>query len=619
MTDSFIFSGSGFVTGKYKITNDEIYQNVKKGLLGGFNEERIIASDSFIEAKSANNKLSPFDYMVYGKMGFKERYHVVPFPPSKPSYKRAENTLGLAVKSVELALEEAGISGKQIDAWFIGTATPDQFAPGIAEFTKAYFTDIEDVSPTFSLTSACVGFNINLEHAVSYFNAHPEAQHIVVAHAEIMSELLVNEHDFVPFSTFGDSAAAIIVSRVKTDNKCGILDITNGEDVAMLDFLGANIKGDLYMDARRVKSRAVPNIAGSMKNLLDNLNWQIKDVDWFIPHQTGNAIVHSVKELLAIPSDKLFQEIQYEYGNLSGASVPAAYDLLSKSNRIKPNQKLITAVAGLGGEFGGFAYVVPEMKYRFKQNKELEGSTILITGASGGIGSKIAEYAAAQGAELIIHYYSNKDKAIQIKEKIQSDYGVIVDLWKADLSVKQEVIEFVEGVKKKSQKIDYLINTHAITGSLSKASKVSDEEFIKVINSNYQSVRLLCDSLMNVVEKAILITGSVGEDAQFPGSVSYVAAKRALRGYAVNLAADLYDRRVGCIYYLPGLVDGGMISKLDNQQVIASMMSVDQHELVNRDDIAMRMLKSVYRLKIANVRISYESKLKVIKDGYLKF
>jgi 3-oxoacyl-[acyl-carrier-protein] synthase-3 len=619
MTDSYIFTGTGFVTGKYRVTNNEIYSSVKKGLLEGFNEARIESSESFQEAKRDNLDLNAFDYMVDLKMGFRDRFHVVPFPPADKAYKNAETSLDLVVKAIQEALDKAGLSGKQIDAWYVGTATPNQHAPGIAEFSKAFFTDADNCSPTYSLTSACVGFNINVENALTYFESNPEIKHIVVAHSEIMSKLLTNEGDFVPFATFGDSAAAVVISRVKTKEKCGIIASVNGEDTAMLDFLGANIKGHLYMDARRVKSRAVPNIVETIKQLMDKCDWNDSDVDWYIPHQTGNAIVHSVRDILEIDAKKLFQEVQYNYGNLSGASVPASIFILEESNRLKPGNKIITSVAGLGGEFGGFAYVVPQDKTEFSHIPELMGKQVLITGATGAIGSKIAYLAAKQGANLILHYNSNHLLANKIKNEIIANYGVKTELWQADLTNANEIKSFVSSLQKSTNNINFLIVTHAITGGLSKASKVSIEEFSQVMAANYQSVKLLCDSIGEFITETVLITGSVGEDAQFSGSSPYVSSKRALRGYAVNLASELYNKRVNCVYYLPGLIDDGMIADLDISQVNASMMSVAQQKLIDSNSIADRMLKSVYRLKIAEVRISYESKLKVIKDGYLKF
>ena len=390
MAESFVFSGTGFVLGKYEVTNDDILKYIRLGYLDGFNESRAAKSENFAVYKAKNPNATAFDYMAEAKMGFKTRYHVVPFPPAASQYKNADNTITLCVGAVEKALAKSGLSGNDIDAWFVGSATAPQKAPGIAEFVKSYFCSEENQSPSFSLTSACVGFNSNIEAALAYFNSHPTANHIVVAHSEVMSELLLEERDFVPFTTFGDSSAAVVISRVQTDEKCGIVAVRNNEDIAMLDFLGADHSGNLFMEPRMVKSRAVPNITYTAQKLLEQCGWTINDLAIFIPHQTGNAIVHSVAENLGIDKSMVYQDVQVNFGNLSGASVPACFDVLMSEGKLKPNDKVLTAVAGLGGEFGGFAYIMPPREFKFSPSRELEGRTLMLTGASGGIGRQIA-------------------------------------------------------------------------------------------------------------------------------------------------------------------------------------------------------------------------------------
>ena len=154
---------------------------------------------------------------------------------------------------------------------------------------------------------------------------------------------------------------------------------------------------------------------------------------------------------------------------------------------------------------------------------------------------------------------------------------------------------------------------------MSKASEVSDLEFEKVLDVNYFSIKNLCDICSEIVTESIVIMGSVGEDAQFPGSASYVASKRALRAYAVSLATKVYENKVNCVYYLPGIVEAGMMAKLDKSQINMSLNNIRQKSMIEVKKIAERILKSAYRMKIPKVRISYESHLKVIKDGYLKY
>ncbi len=619
MVESLIFSGSGFVLGDYAVSNDEILKYIRLGYLTGFNETRASKSENFIEYQKTHQSATAFDYMAEAKMGFRTRYHVVPFPPSASQYKDADNTLTLCVKAVAKALSKSNLSGNDIDAWFVGTATAPQRAPGIAEFVKSFYTSAENQSPAYSSTSACVGFNGNLEAAVAYFQSHPEAKHILVAHSEVMSKLLLEERDFVPFTTFGDSAAAVILSRVQTENKCGIMAICNGEDIAMLDFLGADREGNLFMEPRMVKSRAVPNITTTAKKLLNQCAWTIDDIKLFIPHQTGNAIVHSVAEKLGVEKSKVYQNVQIECGNLSGASIPACFDLLTSENKLQPNDKILTAVAGLGGEFGGFAYIMPPDDIKFSPSRELEGKTFMLTGASGGIGREIARIAAEKGAELILLYNSNSQVTNDLKTSIENKYNSKVAIEKVNLSDFSQVDLLVEKIAQNYGKIDYLVNTHAITGGLARATKAGISEYEEVVKINYESTRYLCEKMKSHVRNAVLITGTVGEDAQFAGSAPYVISKRALRSFARSYASEIYADDVKCIYYLPGIIDAGMIAKLDDDQKLASMMTVNQKTLTKVDEIAERMVLVLCRLKVPNVRISFETKLIVIKDVYLNY
>ena len=65
--------------------------------------------------------------------------------------------------------------------------------------------------------------------------------------------------------------------------------------------------------------------------------------------------------------------------------------------------------------------------------------TILITGATGGIGKAVATQFAKQGYDLVLHYNSDEKGAAALKETIEKEYGVSALTVKADLSEKEEV------------------------------------------------------------------------------------------------------------------------------------------------------------------------------------
>lgn len=616
MIENYIFSGYGHALGEYSIDNKELEEAVDKGYLEKFDKNRIESGNSFKKAKAKFPHISAFDFMAELKMGFKKRNHVVPFPPSKEKYKTAKTSLDLAVESTEDALKQSGINPEEVAAWLVSTATPHEQAPGIAATLKAYFVDFENQSETMTLTSACGGFNYNLERAVTYFKTHPEAKHLVVCHTEVMSELLVNATEFVPFVTFADASATVIISRETSEKKEGLMSIVNYEDPQMINYLGASAKGKMYMQAGIVKTRATVNLVRNSKEVLTKTDWEFSDIDLMIPHQTGHAIVHGVVHELGFDLNKVYQKVQFEHGNLSGASIPTCMSKLDAEGKLIAGQKIITATAGLGGENGAFTYLVPEKKSNKTTFYHLKDKTCLITGASGGIGEAVALEAASRGANLILHYFSNDEKAKQLAEKIKTDFKVDVDIQKANFGKMEEVEALVMRLKKQYSSIDYLVHTSGTTGSLGRASEITAKEFDLVMQINQLAPIELTKQLFPIIQKTILYLGSVAEDAEFPGSVSYVASKRGLHGFAASFAPEALKKNIKSIYYMPGIVGGGMAKYLDQQQKNATMMAIGQKKETPLEDIAKRIVNSLYIPKVQACYSSYEDVLTVRRDGY---
>jgi len=616
MFENYIFSGFGLSLGKYSITNEDLEKAVKKEWLEKFDAERVALGKNYQERKKETPNLTPFRYMAEIKMGFKTRNYVVPFPPSRKKYETAENALDLAVLSVQEAIQDAGIHQEEIDAWLVSTATPHEHAPGLAATLKSYFVSTENQSETMTLTSACGGFNYNLERALLYFQTHPNAQHLVVCHTELMSELLVDTVEFVPFVTFADAASTVVISRTFAEKKEGIISFVNYEDPQMINFLGATAKGRMYMQAGIIKNRAVANLTRNIQELLQKTNWQKEDIDILIPHQTGNAIVHETIDLLSFPKEKTYQTIQYEHGNLSGASIPACLHRLSKEDRLKEGAKILTATAGLGGENGAFTYLVPKQRKQKSDYRSLLAKTCLVTGATGGIGEAVAMEVASRGGNLILQYFSNDTKAQELKNNIIEKYQTEVQLFKVDFSQEKALYQFIDDVKENYQVIDYLIHTAAITSSLDRASKIDSEEFDKVFQINQWAPISLTKKIASIVKGTVLYVGSVAEDAEFSGSVSYVASKKGLHGFAAAFSDVLLSKGVKSVYYMPGLVAGGMAKYLDEQQKNTAMMAIGQRKITSLKDIAKRIVSSLYIPKVYGANNYYEGVLMVRRDSY---
>lgn len=615
MFENYIFSGVGYEHGKYKISNEQIEQAIADGWIGDFDPDRIVKLSDYQEYIANNAYVSPLQYFAWQKMGFHNRYHVVPFPPVEEAFKHADSTLELGVKAIEKALSNSGVHPDDIDLWLAGTATPFEQAPGIAATIKAHFTQWDNNKPAATVNSACVGFNINIERAIDYFTSHPEAQNIIIVHTEVMSGLLMHEPSFVPYVTFADAAAAVVLTRSESTKKEGITYVHNGEDLHMIDFLGATRRGDLYMGPTRVKERATKNIVSISKLLLSENDWDMQALDLLIPHQTGHAIVQSAARILDLPQEKLYQEVQLEYGNLSGASVPFCFGLLTDENRLKPGMKIATSVCGLGGEFGGFSYIVPEKKSKPVLKKSLIGKTALVTGATGGLGMEVVKMLAAEGCNLVLQYNSNEKNATLLSTHLKK-LGVKFSLHKCNFADAKNVAEFASVIYNQYDVFHYVVHTSAITGSLNRATDVSPKEMADGVQINVKAITQITDTIAKKIRETLLIVGSVAEDALFSGSSTYVVSKRMLHTYAAGMATAMHRQNAKTIYYMLGLLSSGMVDKLHPKQQLAAMMSINQPTLLPAKEVAKRIVHSLYRPKVLNVQHSWEEDLIVRRDGY---
>ena len=360
MVKNYIFTGFGHAAGKYAISKKDLYNAVKTEQLKGFNEELILQSENYKEYLKKNPDTDPFDYFVGYKMGFYNRHHVTPWPPTREHQDIAQNSLDLLVEAVEMALKDANLNPELIDSWIVSTVSSHEQAPGLAATMKCYFVKPENQTPAMTLTSGCAGFNKGIQRAIDHFKANPNVKNIMLAHTETMSHFLNKNNNFVSHATFADAAAAIIISRDEALKPEGVLNQVNYHDIQMIDSVGVDKDWNLYMDGGWVKNRAVKKISKVSKEILESSGWNIDDLDLVVPHQTGNAILHTVRDELGLSPKKLYQETQHKYGNVSGTTIPLALSMLKHEGKLHEEMKILCPTAGVGGEYGAFSYVTPK-------------------------------------------------------------------------------------------------------------------------------------------------------------------------------------------------------------------------------------------------------------------
>jgi 3-oxoacyl-[acyl-carrier protein] reductase len=196
---------------------------------------------------------------------------------------------------------------------------------------------------------------------------------------------------------------------------------------------------------------------------------------------------------------------------------------------------------------------------------DLSGMTALVTGASGGLGSAIAEALAGEGARLAVSG-SNIEKLESFRTILGGDHVALPCNLSDGAAVDQLVPQAVEAL---GGKLDILVNNAGITRD-NLLMRMKDEEFEDVIRINLEAAFRLMRAAAKPMMRArfgriISITSVVGVTGN-PGQANYVASKAALIGMTKAVAQELASRGITVNAIAPGFMTSAMTDALNEQQ-----------------------------------------------------
>ncbi|ODS99275.1 MAG: 3-oxoacyl-[acyl-carrier-protein] reductase [Erythrobacter sp. SCN 62-14] len=202
---------------------------------------------------------------------------------------------------------------------------------------------------------------------------------------------------------------------------------------------------------------------------------------------------------------------------------------------------------------------------------QLAGMNALVTGASGGIGSAIAEALARQGARVALSG-SNGAKLRSFREQLIEDVGGEHVEITCNLSDKVQVEELIPATLDTLGSIDILVNNAGITRD-NLGMRMKDDEWDEVIAINLESAFRLMRAAAKPMMKArfgriINITSVVGATGN-PGQMNYCAAKAGLTGMTKSFAQEVASRGITANCVAPGFIRTAMTSALDEKQKAA--------------------------------------------------
>lgn len=198
--------------------------------------------------------------------------------------------------------------------------------------------------------------------------------------------------------------------------------------------------------------------------------------------------------------------------------------------------------------------------------KRLEGKTVLITGASSGIGKSTAlEFARTSPKSLKLILTARRVDALKaLAEQIKSEVGDGVQCLpvQVDMSKTAEIVSFVEKLPEEFKNIDVLVNNAGMVKGVDKSPDIKQEDINVMFATNVTGLITLTQEVMKIMLKRgesgqgdIIMIGSIAGREGYPGGSIYCATKAAVRTFTDALRKELIASKIRVMEIDPGQVE----------------------------------------------------------------
>lgn len=191
--------------------------------------------------------------------------------------------------------------------------------------------------------------------------------------------------------------------------------------------------------------------------------------------------------------------------------------------------------------------------------------TVLITGASRGIGRACARAFAKEGFCIAVNYNTHEKEALSLREEIRTQ-GAPCEVFAADVSDRVQVDEMMRGIGRVFGAVDVLVN-NAGMAQQKLFSDITDEEWQRMFDVNVKGMFLCTQaalpSMVSAKRGKIVNVSSIWGIAGASCEVHYSASKAAVIGFTKALAKEVGPSGIQVNCVAPGVVETDMNAMLD--------------------------------------------------------
>ena len=218
----------------------------------------------------------------------------------------------------------------------------------------------------------------------------------------------------------------------------------------------------------------------------------------------------------------------------------------------------------------------------------LNDKVAVVTGASRGIGKAVAKKLAAQGALVIINYNGSKERAEDVKRKIEADGGK-AEIYQCNVSDFSSCEIFLGEIVKQYGRIDILVNNAGITrdGLL---MKMSEEDYDAVLDTNlkgtFNCIRFAARQMIKQRSGRIINMASVSGVLGNAGQANYSASKAGVIGLTKSAAREFASRGITVNAVAPGFIRTEMTEVLSDKVKDTACAQIPLGKFGEPEDIA---------------------------------
>jgi 3-oxoacyl-[acyl-carrier protein] reductase len=222
----------------------------------------------------------------------------------------------------------------------------------------------------------------------------------------------------------------------------------------------------------------------------------------------------------------------------------------------------------------------------------MQNKVALVTGGGGGIGSAICRRLAAAGAQVIVNYNSNVDKAQAVAATLAGDNHLVIQ---ASVTDSAALTQMAAQVAAHYGKLDLLVNNAGITRPVPHANLdgLDDALFDQIMQTNvrgaFACVRAFQDLLMAGNGGTVINISSIAARTGVGSNVAYCASKAAMDSMTRSLARALAPQ-IRVVSVAPGWVWGEYAARMDEAYIQQQIDKTPLGRIAQPEDVAEAVL-----------------------------